>query len=232
MNSNISTNKTTKELKEQILSDIQKIKDDFNEIRERLTPGQLIDDALYYRKGSASPASTFDYMKTNPVGTSFLTIGTLLLMEDENHQSYENITKSKVNQARGRMSGVVSQTKDKVAQFRSRFVRGESDLTESEGTLEERANIVKSNIKERTHQFYEASKNLDPLTYLVLGMGLGTITGASLPISEREEKFVESLMQENLGSFAEELEGALNQSVNILKNEFIGSMTQINFDLF
>jgi hypothetical protein len=87
MNTDKNT-KSSKELKDQIVRDIKKVKRDFDEIKDRMTPGQLIDDAIFYRHGS-SPTATFDYLKSNPVGTSFLTIGTILLMENDRHVTYE-----------------------------------------------------------------------------------------------------------------------------------------------
>lgn len=275
MNSNISTNKSTHELKQQILNDIKKVKDDFNEIKHRLTPGQIIDDAIYYRRGAGDPASTFEFLKSNPVGTSFLTLGTLLLMENDSHMSYESLARTRAGSVKTRVNDVMSQTKDKVSQFRSKFVKGEAELesgigegalgsttSESTGTAdrimnEERIERAKSSLQEakssmrestnrakeklsaagetlraKTHDMYEASKNLDPLTYLVLGAGLGTITGASIPVSEREQQAVDSIYENRMGTFASELQDALNQSINILKNEFISGMTEINVNIF
>ena len=98
MNSNTTSprsTKSTQELKQQVLNDIKKVKEDFEEIKTRMTPGQLVDDAIYYRCCGGDPAATFDHLKRNPVGTSFLTIGTLLLMEDEYHRSYESMAREK-----------------------------------------------------------------------------------------------------------------------------------------
>ena len=46
---NTDTSKTSKEFRDQVLQDINKVKQDFNEIKQRLTPGQVIDEALFYK---------------------------------------------------------------------------------------------------------------------------------------------------------------------------------------
>ena len=63
MNSEYTTNKSTQELKQQVLTDIQRVRDDINELKNRMTPGQIIDDAIFYRRVDRSPAATFDYLK-------------------------------------------------------------------------------------------------------------------------------------------------------------------------
>ncbi len=335
MNSNTTrSTKSTQELKQQVLSDIQRVKDDFEEIKTRMTPGQLIDDAIYYRRGDSSPAATFEHLKRNPVGTSFLTIGTLLLMEDEYSRSYESIGRERMGVVTDRMgamrdsvSGAYSSTrdtlgtvadkvgsvahklggvKDKIASklHRDTSATSSGDLYSTEaygsvdtastesfsdrasegfdsakstiregvdsvresmdsarsslsggidtarssvrdgvdnarGALREGINTVKSSlhsatdrVKESSRGVYESARNLDPMTYLVLGAGLGTITGAALPVSEVESRLVDDKLADKMTLFRTDLEKALNESANILKNEFMGGLTHMNFSIF
>lgn len=307
MNSNYTTDKnerfergdrkSTEELKQQVIQDIKKVKQDFEEIKQRMTPGQLIDDAIYYRHGR-SPAETFEYLKANPVGTSFLTLGTLLLMEDENHRSYESWARDRahivtdkvgnaVHSAQDRIHNVqdkihnvqdkihtathrASELKDKVVSKVSSKTQHESysdigfgegmDVSGVEGvntrlqetkenvagkfqdakesvregvqTAKSKLNTAAESVKTRAQDVVESAKHLDPLTYLALGAGLGTITGAALPVSAAESELVDSKFEENLSNFSQELQDALNESINILKNEFIGGFTEINMQLF
>lgn len=245
------TTKSTKELKQQVLSDINKVKDDFKEIKERMTPGQIIDDAIYYRRGAGDPGETFTYLKQNPVGTTFLTLGTLLLMEDEQHRSFETLAREravrmkekvsetstrigtavseKVNEARGK----ISEAKDKVSAKIDR-ARDTAQLeTTTESTeFKEKASGVLETAKEKGQEVYDYARNLDPMIYLALGAGLGTITGAALPLTQKETEAVDTVYSEKFSTFAGEVQDALNKSVNILKNDVIGGLTDFNFDLF
>lgn len=307
MNSNQRTTESS-QLKQQVLNDIQKVKDDFTEIKNRLTPGQIIDEAIYYNRGAGAPADTFTYLKENPVGTAFLTLGTLLLMEGKDHHSYEyaargriSDAKDRVNMAKGKVQSAVQDAKSKASQMKdsvtSKFGKGKDDLqagsttgiagiqevggiestggtsfsdvksevqskisdvgsnvqsslsdaksgmqsklsdaksklTDTASRAKERFAGVSDTVKTRGHELYESSKNLDPMTYIALGAGLGTITGASIPVADAESQFFDSKFEGKFSNFSQELQDALNQSVNILKNEFIGGITDIKMDLF
>ncbi|HXH29836.1 MAG TPA: hypothetical protein VNJ01_03385 [Bacteriovoracaceae bacterium] len=315
MNSNTTrSTKSTTELKNQVLADIKKVKEDFEEIKTRMTPGQLIDDAIYYRRGGGDPAATFDHLKRNPVGTSFLTIGTLLLMEDEYHRSYESMARDKVGVVADKVGAVrdsvgsaytstkatVGNVADKIGSVKDTikskipgrnttgipesyaadsYGRLDSDRDSMSGTAESmrtsamdgidsaKANIregvdaarstvregmdsarstvrdglntVRSSlesatesVKETSREVYSSARNLDPMTYLVLGAGLGTISGAALPVSQAESRLVDDKLSDKMTLFRNDLEAALNESANILKNEFIGGFTHMNFSIF
>ena len=244
MNTNRPDNtKSTEELKNQVLSDIEKVKDDFREIKERMTPGQVIDDAIFYR-GRREPGETFAHLRANPIGTTFLTLGTLLLMEDEQHRSFESLAKDqaavvkdkvaeKKDQISARVSETVNEAKEKFTQKKDELkasVSRAKDETKSEFTIDEFT--AKEKTGEALEKVKDFARDLDPMIYLALGAGLGTITGAGLPLSEKEVQAVDSAQSEKMSKFANEIQNALNQSVNILKNEVIGGMTDFKFDLF
>ncbi len=301
MNSNYTTDrKSTEDLKQQVLQDIKKVKEDFEEIKQRMTPGQLIDDAIFYRSGR-SPAATFEHLKTNPVGATFLTLGTLLLMEDENHRSYESIARDKAHVVTDKFGNVVHSAQDTIhrvqdklhsaqdkvsnikdsisakisghASSQSQTTAGKTDLysmgfgegmdldsptrsnvgskmsdakeaiggqfenaqdsiREGLSTAKDKISSASESVRHKAKDVIESAKHLDPLTYLALGAGLGTITGAALPVSEAESDLIDSKFENNLSNFSQELQEALNESINILKNEFIGGFTEINMNLF
>lgn len=245
MNTNQPGNtKSTEELKKQVLSDIDKVKDDFREIKERMTPGQIIDDAIYYRRGGGDPAETFAYLRANPVGTTFLTLGTLLLMEDEQHRSFETLARERAGEMKERVgesvSEAVGQAKEKIAETKNRVsakIEKAKDLKRAgvpsaPSELETRATDALETAKGKGQEAYEYVRNLDPMIYLALGAGLGTITGAALPLSQKEQEAVDSVYSEKMANFANEVQEALSKSVNILKNEVVGGLTDFNFDLF
>lgn len=269
-----NTTKSTQELKNQVLDDVKKVRDDIDQMRDRLTPGQLIDDAIYHRRGGGNPRETFDYLKNNPIGTSFLAIGTFLLMEDAEHRSFETQAKGKAGEARGKMNDAITNAKGKIGEvqerarvkaeemkgnLQSKFSKGKKvglgdegdeffygDAGEKVSKVEdfkttarkglESAKEKIGNAKFQAEELYQSAsstmKNLDPLTYLALGAGLGTISGASIPVSESELDFVDDKLQQRMIDFRLDLEKALNESANILKNEFIGGVTNVNINLF
>jgi len=245
MNSNYTTErKSTEELKQQVLQDIKKVKEDFDEIKQRMTPGQLIDDAIFYRH-DRNPAAVFEHLKSNPVGTSLLTVGTLLLMENENHQSYESMAKEKAHVVKDKFGNVIHTAQDKIHNVQDKAAHMKDSLKSKVSKSREKEMPVSVGFGEgmdlegttekvsgKFQSVVESAKHLDPLTYLALGAGLGTITGAALPVSEAESNLIDSKFENSLSNFSSELEDALNESVNILKNEFIGGFTEINMHIF
>jgi hypothetical protein len=310
MNSNQThTTKSVSELKQQVLNDIQKVKDDFKEIQSRMTPGQMIDDAIYYRRGDRNPAQTFEFLKANPIGTSLLTLGTILLMEDDiTHKTWEMRASSQIGAVRSKVQGAVAQTKgaydrvkttvsshlphstdtsspisdlgqrldskfndiqsnfegvsaniqgtasETVSTARSAIQDAKSNITDkalhareqigeavdslrdsTTGAMHsvgDKAHGVVDSLRSATSGVVDSARHLDPLTYLALGAGLGTITGAAIPVSDTESSAVDSFAEDKFAKFSEELQAALNSSMNILKNEFIGSATEMSFKLF
>lgn len=289
MNSKYTTDrKSTEELRQQVLQDLKKVREDFDEIKQRMTPGQLIDDAIYYRH-DRTPAATFEHLKANPVGTAFLTLGTLLLMEDKDHHSYEGLAREKAHMVSDKVGNAVHSAQEKVHQVQDKLHHAQNkavqmkdtikakvskagsgpeslgpaeDYAESMGFgegmdlegpqvssdeklhtakeklgsklahMKTRTHEMSETVKAKTHEAVESAKHLDPLTYIALGAGLGTITGAALPVSVAESKMIDAKFESNLYNFGQELQDALNESVNILKNEFIGGLTEINMQIF
>lgn len=235
---NTNTNPNSQDLKRQVLEDIERVKDDLSQIKRRMTPGQLIDDAIFYRRIDKSPKAVFEYMKSNPVGSAFLTLGAILLMEDEQHSSFENVVKSKVSSSsaalKTKTQGIkenikskASELKDKAASLREKFEKHDEKASWDEEieSLPGLKDKVLSSSRENIEQLYDKAKNLDPLTYMAIGLGLGSMTGASLPVAQREELMV-SGVGDKLTNFRTDLEKALNESFNILKKEVVGDLTE------
>jgi ElaB/YqjD/DUF883 family membrane-anchored ribosome-binding protein len=372
--------KSPKQLRDQVMQDIRRVREDLDEIKHRLTPGQIIDDAIFYRRVNNSPADTYTLLRQNPIGTSLLTLGTIMLMEDDRtHRTYESMAWDTAHDVKVRVDGVIDNTKSKVEKVQakvgkvsdsinsylphkdegpgfapnkydiakakvsgakdaissvghslregldstkqgissvshsikegidstkeslsssvesakegldsaSRKIKGKIDhaseeLQESadkfasspgvtgpgfegyQDTKEELASASESlksvareniesaksatregldslkessregfdSLKSKSKEVYETASHLDPLTYMVLGAGLGTLTGASLPVFEAEREKVDEVLEEKMETFKKELESAINESINTLKNEFIGGVTDLNLNIF
>jgi|SRR5665647_91799 len=263
---------SSKELLKEVRQDIQKVKDDIDKIKTRMTPGQIIDDVIYHNQGR-NPAATFDLLKSNPVGTTFLTVGTLLLMENDKAMTYESLVRTKgkvvldqtiarkdklvanVNEVKENISSKLHSKKPTVSTPGRGYGADFDSITNSAkstlgSALDSAKNYVAQNkdswiaqakegsehaeevISGKAHEVYEASRHLDPLTYMALGAGLGTLTGAALPVSESEKNFVNQAMEGKITDFKRDLQAALNQSVNIIKNEFIHDFTDLDVNIF
>lgn len=281
---NSKDTKTSRELKREVLQELNQVNNDIDRIQGRLTPGQLIDDAIFQPTGK-NPRAIFDHLKANPVGTAFLGLGTLLLMEDDSHVTYESqiktrgsaawensryqatLLKGRVSDMRGdvnervtgvnnKIHGVIDSAKSKVQGAKSKvqglkgklrksdetFVSGttgEYDLGEggelgasSIDTLKEDISSRISDVRSSVSEQVNTLKNLDPMTYAAIGAGLGALTGIALPVSEKEQKLIDDKAAGKLNEFSSEFQDALNQSVKILKDEFIGKFTDFDVSIF
>jgi uncharacterized protein YjbJ (UPF0337 family) len=271
---NSKDTRSSQDLRREVLNDLNKVNRDMDRIQNRMTPGQMIDDAIFYPQGS-NPSATFDHLKRNPVGTTFLAVGTLLLMEDDQHRSYEaflkqsghdayDLTRKKVSgtlaEARGKVEGVKGQFKEKVDQYRNRkdaeaaFDTGPSKLDKIKGAVSNKFGEVKESLSSSidsirgkvTAEFdssqdsstsslsqgIESVKNLNPMTYIALGAGLGALSGAALPVSDKERTFVDQYFGSKLSQFTEEIQQALNESVSVLKEEFLSELKNVNVGVF
>ncbi|MCM2349018.1 MAG: hypothetical protein NDI69_03290 [Bacteriovoracaceae bacterium] len=272
--------KTSDDLKHEVHHELRKVRRDIDEMQSRLSPGQIIDDAIFYPHGR-SVVSTFDHLKNNPVGTALLSLGTLLLMEDENHVTYERNARIKANslkegiknqmphkelqpgqvpnamdRAKAKVTGLKHDLQTKKEELKQTIERKKSDVKErfsetqehlSLGADFEGAALQGPSRKEKVRESYEKTReklstgfqsgkekiqNLDPLAYMALGAGLGALTGASLPISDAERNLVDTRFTGKLSDFSRELQDAVNQSSNILKDLFIDDAKGFSADIF
>lgn len=314
--------KSSDELHREVKQEIRKVERDIDSLQGRLTPGQLIDDAIFYPHGQ-SMSSTLDHLKRNPVGTAFLSLGTLMLMEDENHSSMEanariklgqarnkltdlkehvknqlphkelspgtapnlaDIAKGKVTEMKGKMMDVKSSVQSKVSEIKDGIESKIPSREEIRDTFQSKVSEVKEGVSDQyntakegltdkfataregisdqfastteglTDQFTgaddstgggwrenlenkldlgkEKMRNIDPLTYMALGAGLGALTGASLPVSDREQEFVDEKLSENISSFSSDLQNAVNDCASLLKDLVVQDVKNFSFKVF
>lgn len=304
--------KSSDQLKKEVDKEIRNVKRDLDEIEGRLSPGQIIDDAIFYPHGK-NLRSTIDHLKRNPVGTTFLSLGTILLMEDESHQTYEARSRSKITSARtsvnekvsslkssvkehlphkdlqpgmtpskgdilkgkvndvkaslmakaqdakSSVQGLKSSVQDKVGEAKSSFSETKDNLQSSfqektsggdsqfgsevgayDGGVSAGIGSGESGkgqqLKQKASDLYASSKdkfqNLDSMTFMALGAGLGALTGASLPVSEKEQSFVQDKLSDKFSNISQELREAINESSDILKDLVIGDVKDMSFKVF
>lgn len=291
--------KSSKELKNEVLRELNQLNSDIDKIQGRLTPGQIIDDALFHPVGR-NPRAVFDHLKANPVGTAFLGIGTLLLMENENHVTYEgeirkrsgsvientryqatllkgtvsningkvsdrisgvngkihgavDMAKSRVTGLKDKISGMkpefssdatgadtlneggelgassIDQIKDTVTEKFDSFTAGFDDV---KNTVTEKVDTFAGDVKETAFNQVNTVKNIDPITLAAIGAGLGALTGIALPVSEKEQSLIDQKAAGTLNTIGSEFQDSLNQSVKILKDEFLGKFGNFDVNLF
>jgi len=272
--------KSSDELHKEVRHEIRNVRKDIDELQGRITPGQLIDDVIFYPHGK-SPAATFDHLKRNPVGTAFLSLGTILLMEDESHQSFETISKNKVASVREKVSEAknkmnmhptakelaldkVNEFKDKIDEIKSEVEykvasaqdkmdtiksEVETKVSSAQGKISSMtddlgnslpdtpdAATLKSKVSDKVSGFVSAGKdrfhNMDSTTFVALGAGLGVLTGASIPVSETEKSFVDEKFQDKFSGFSADLQSAINECSNILKDLVISDVKDFRVNLF
>lgn len=236
--------KSSDELNKEVRHEIRNVRRDIDELQSRLSPGQLIDDVIFYPHGK-SPAATFDHLKRNPVGTAFLSLGTILLMEDESHQSLEAISKSKVASVRNKMN-MHPTTKelaiDKMNEFRDKMDELKSEVEYKMAAAQDKISSAKGNLENSLPETPDVASlkskvsdkihNLDSTTFMALGAGLGILTGASLPVSETERSLVDNKLQDKLSGFSADLQSAMNECSNILKDLVVSDVKDFKINLF
>lgn len=279
--------KSTDELQNDVKSQLNRVEADMNAIQDRISPGQFIDDAIFYSKGR-NIRGTIDHLKNNPVGTAFLSLGTILLMEDNEHHTMEynarerakslkqsvtdvktaiknqlphdeleagtvpnkaDMLKGKVANLKDAVQAKVHDLKEKIPKkedIENRFGLNEPVQTEetnfsftTEDTkvpLKDRAKETLSTVKGKANDYLTLGKeqvqNLDPLTFMALGAGLGALTGSALPVSEKEKELMAGKFDDKLTNFRTDIENAINECSNILKDLVISDVKDYNVRLF
>lgn len=300
--------KSSDELRREVQNQINTIDNDITQIQSRLTPGQLIDHALFSR-ADLSIAQKFTYLKNNPVGTAFLSLGTLMLMEGEANQTYEAQAKEKLSSLKSavksqmphkqvgpdmvpntadRAIGKVHDLKNKVMDMKNGLTSKVSEVktsaTEMKSEIQSTAGQIKDGIttgvdaikenidtftanagsttsspsdfenwrssvddegikqkmkdtlssgREKMSSFYSTGMdkvhNLEPMTFMVLGLGLGAATGAALPIPEKEQQFVESHLSDRMGDFNTDMRKAIQECSDVLKDLVLNDVKNFSF---
>jgi hypothetical protein len=242
------------ELKNEVLQELRQVNSDISRIQGRMTPGQIVDDALL--RPGATPRMVFDQLKANPIGTALLGLGTLLLMEDDSHVTYETRLRGqsqiamnkartqvgmaknkiqgvadKVHNVQGKIQGAIDRTKEKVSELTTHQT-GENDLGDGGELGMSSIDDMKEEVSEKVDSMASTVKELDPMTFIAIGAGLGALTGIALPVTEKEQTLVDQQLGSKLSGISSEFQDAINESVNVLKGEFLDRFTDFDVDIF
>src|SRR5690606_13803406 len=114
--------KSSSELKHEVREELRKVEKGIDDIQGRMTPGQILDDIIFY-PNEGSPRKTLEYLKENPIGTSLLSMGAVLLMEDKDKRSLEGRVKTKVEEGTKSLKEkasdpIISETKHKISDMK------------------------------------------------------------------------------------------------------------------
>ena len=171
-------------------------------------------------------------MANNPIGTSFLTIGSLLLLKDEMHESYESKMMSKASHLKQQASASLLQTKTKIAQVKEGIKSEVKSKSENVQDIKDKVTDTFQEFKNRTQQARKAMSDIDPMILMSVGAGLGVLTGYSVPATSIESKYTDKLSDAGIDNFIHDLRVALNQSINLIKDEFFNDLNAKDLNFF
>lgn len=133
--------KSSDELKREVHQELRNVRRDLDEITDSLSPGAILDRAVFSRHGG-SLRNNYEHLKNNPIGASFLTLGTILLMEDEYKETYETRLHNQFVDLRGQAQLQAKNVSGKVDDFKERV----QDIRE---TIQSRSASVKGAVQDK-----------------------------------------------------------------------------------
>lgn len=185
---NLNDTKSSGELRREISQDLDRLDRKVDHLKERLTPGQVLDDAVFsaYR---GDPRGSYNYLKENPIGTSFLALGTLLLM-DNNGESYEKTLR--------KQSGVVYQD------YKHRADLLKNSALEARDRVSERIADISGDIKTKTREVKEKGIQLKEQLEEKISRSKteirDNVIDASQTFKERAQESLEALNLDEIGA--------------------------------
>jgi len=186
-------------------------------LENKLSPGQLIDQALAFTKGNGGEFFTNlgNTIKANPVPTVLTSVGLLWLMMGQNRRPVPGSGHSMFDDLGERLSGMAesvsdtlgnakAQVQDKVHQVQdsaSRLKEKASHLTDSvSGKVSAAGQQVNMGTHDATDAMRRQTRNVQsgfnymlkeqPLALAAIGIAIGAMAGAALPTTERENRLL------------------------------------------
>ena len=176
----------------------------------KFSPGQLLDQALSYGKGTGSAffSNLGDTVKANPLPTVLTSVGLLWLMASQNRRPSPAGESSSLDHLGQRISTMAHSVTDT-------FDSAKTRLEETAHRMKEKAGQVTDGVSEKltatgeriSHSSHDASATLheqsrrarsgldymlreQPLALAAIGIALGAALGAALPSTERENQLM------------------------------------------
>ena len=157
---NLNDTKSSQDLRKEITKDLDRLDTNIDALKEKMSPGQVIDDAIF-RNFRGDPKGSLLYLKSNPVGTSFLALGTFLLMDNEG-ESYEQYLKKQsrvvYSDYRGKATDLVNQASQRTSEISSRVDHISRDMKDRARGMIDRGEEKLNSIKDRVSQKGRSAK--------------------------------------------------------------------------
>lgn len=176
----------------------------------KFSPGQLLDQALSYGKGTGGEffSNLGNTVKANPVPTVLTSVGLLWLMMGQNRQPSPSTGPSSLNHLGERISDMAHSVTDTFGNAKSRIEETAQRMKEKAGQVSDEVGGKLSATGERLNRgSHDASDTLheqtrkaqsglnymlreQPLALAAIGIALGAALGAALPSTERENQLM------------------------------------------
>lgn len=171
-------------------------------IKQRLSPGELLDQALHYFKHSGPSQFTSNLgatVKANPVPVSLIGVGIAWLMLEGSRSSHPAEDWTTSGSVRGRISETAGRAAGKAGQFaqgvRERAGTTRERMGEMAHGTQERLGEAADNVRYQTRRQAARGKSTfdylcqeQPLLLGALGLALGMALGVGLPPTRYEDE--------------------------------------------
>jgi ElaB/YqjD/DUF883 family membrane-anchored ribosome-binding protein len=177
-----------------------------NALEGKFSPGQLLDQALTYSKGSGGEfvANLGNTIKANPVPTLLTSIGLAWLMMGQNKQPVASAPSSGGSHLGERLSDMAHSVTDTLSNARARAGETAHNLRDKGSQLTggvsgalsasgERLNRGSHDVSDslheqgrRVHSGFNQLLREQPLALAAIGVAIGAALGAALPSTEKE----------------------------------------------
>lgn len=193
---------------DQLQRDIDRTRADMDEtletIKQRLSPGELLDQALHYFRHSGPSQFTSnlgDTVKENPVPVSLIGVGIAWLMMGGSRGSGTSQTStatgnvgSRMGETTGRAAGKAGQVaqgaRERTGEARARMGEMAHGAQEQLGETTERLRSQTRDQAARAKTTFDYLLSEQPLILGALGLALGAALGTGLPPTRREDELL------------------------------------------
>lgn len=196
--------KSSAEIQQEIDHTRAEMSETIEALRNRLSPGELVDQAMTYLKDGGAGQFTSNLgetVKQNPVPTALIGIGIAWLMMGGSRGSQPTSSWERSSGFTSRIRGAASGTSERAGEMmqsarasmgRAREQTG--DMAQGAGhQMRETADQVRHQARsqaERARQSFTYLRREQPLVLGALGFALGAALGAGLPPTEREDELM------------------------------------------
>jgi ElaB/YqjD/DUF883 family membrane-anchored ribosome-binding protein len=176
----------------------------------KFSPGQLLDQALSYGKGTGGEffSNLGNTVKTNPLPTVLTSVGLLWLMMGQNRSPSPSTASSSPGPLGERISDMAHSVADTFGSAKSRIEETAQRMKEKAGQVSDDVSEKLSATGERlnkgshdaTASLHQQTRNVQssltymlreqPLALAAIGIAIGAALGAALPSTERENQMM------------------------------------------